>query len=83
MKRFLYGIDFGTNNSALAIYDEESKKIHSTIIIPSLIYFYHQFNTTTASNYVVGEEAITAYLKDDMKGRFIKSVKQILSRSSF
>jgi len=83
MKRFLYGIDFGTTNSALAIYDEESKKIHSTIIIPSLIYFYHQFNTTTASNYVVGEEAITAYLKDDMKGRFIKSVKQILSRSSF
>jgi hypothetical chaperone protein len=83
MKRFLYGIDFGTTNSALAIYDEESNKIHSTIIIPSLIYFYHQFNTTTASNYVVGEKAITAYLKDDMKGRFIKSVKQILSRSSF
>jgi hypothetical chaperone protein len=83
MKRFLYGIDFGTTNSALAIYDEESNKIHSTIIIPSLIYFYHQFNTTTAQNYVVGEEAITAYLKDDMKGRFIKSVKQILSRSSF
>ena len=83
MKRFLYGIDFGTTNSALAIYDEESKEIHSTIIIPSLIYFYHQFNGVSAPNYVVGEEAITAYLKDDMKGRFIKSVKQILSRSSF
>jgi len=83
MKRFLYGIDFGTTNSALAIYDEESKEIHNTIIIPSLIYFYHQFNAIGAPNYVVGEEAITAYLKDDMKGRFIKSVKQILSRSSF
>ncbi len=83
MKRFLYGIDFGTTNSALAIYDEESKEIHSTIIIPSLIYFYHQFNGVNAQNYVVGEEAIEAYLKDDMKGRFIKSVKQILSRSSF
>ncbi|MFN0255576.1 Hsp70 family protein [Pedobacter ureilyticus] len=83
MKRFLYGIDFGTTNSALAIYDEDSKKIHSTIIIPSLIYFYHQLNTGKEKNYVVGEEAINAYLNDGMQGRFIKSIKQILSRSSF
>ncbi|MBB6112894.1 hypothetical chaperone protein [Mucilaginibacter lappiensis] len=83
MKKFLYGIDFGTTNSALAIYDEETKEIHSTIIIPSLIYFYHRPGTVDASNYVVGEEAISAYLKDNMKGRFIKSIKQILSRSSF
>jgi len=83
MKRFLYGIDFGTTNSALAIYDEASKEIHSTIIIPSLIYFYHQPNAGSGKNYVVGEEAIAAYLNDGMKGRFIKSIKQILSRSSF
>lgn len=83
MKRFLYGIDFGTTNSALAIYDEDSKEIHDTIIIPSLIYFYHQLNTAHGKNYVVGEEAISAYLNDGMKGRFIKSIKQILSRSSF
>ncbi|RZK41201.1 MAG: Hsp70 family protein [Pedobacter sp.] len=83
MKNFLYGIDFGTTNSALAIYDEETKEIHSTIIIPSLIYFYHQLIAGEAKNYVVGEEAISAYLNDGMKGRFIKSIKQILSRSSF
>jgi hypothetical chaperone protein len=83
MNKFLYGIDFGTTNSALAIYDEETKEIHSTIIIPSLIYFYAQPDVASTKNYVVGEEAITAYLNDDMKGRFIKSVKQILSRSSF
>ncbi|WP_316791248.1 Hsp70 family protein [Pedobacter frigoris] len=83
MKRFLYGIDFGTTNSALAIYDEDTREIHSTIIIPSLIYFYHQLNTGDDKSYVVGEEAINAYLQDGMKGRFIKSVKQILSRSSF
>jgi len=83
MKKFLYGIDFGTTNSALAIYDEDSKEIHSTIIIPSLIYFYHQLDATNEKNYVVGEEAIAAYLKDGMRGRFIKSIKQILSRSSF
>ncbi|RZJ15266.1 MAG: Hsp70 family protein, partial [Acinetobacter sp.] len=83
MKKFLYGIDFGTTNSALAIYDEHSKEIHSTIIIPSLIYFYHQLDAGKENNYVVGEEAIEAYLKDGMRGRFIKSIKQILSRSSF
>lgn len=83
MNKFLYGIDFGTTNSALAIYDEETKEIHSTIIIPSLIYFYAQPDIASTKNYVVGEEAIAAYLNDDMKGRFIKSVKQILSRSSF
>jgi hypothetical chaperone protein len=83
MKSFLYGIDFGTTNSALAIYDEETKEIQDTIIIPSLIYFYHQPDPAIDKNYVVGEEAITAYLNDGMKGRFIKSVKQILSRSSF
>jgi hypothetical chaperone protein len=83
MNKFLYGIDFGTTNSALAIYDEESKEIHSTIIIPSLIYFYHNYNAANEKNYVVGEEAITAYLQDGMRGRFIKSVKQILSKTSF
>jgi hypothetical chaperone protein len=83
MKKFLYGIDFGTTNSALAIYDEETNEIHSTIIIPSLIYFYQHTGAGNSPNYVVGEEAIKAYLDDDMKGRFIKSVKQILSRSSF
>lgn len=82
MSKFLYGIDFGTTNSALSIYDEEKKEILNTIMIPSLIYF----PSTTAINeakYVIGENAIKSYLSDGMKGRFIKSIKQILSRSSF
>lgn len=83
MAKYLYGIDFGTTNSALAIYNEETGEIQDTIIIPSLIYFYHQLNTGSHKNYVVGEESIAAYLADGMKGRFIKSIKQILSRSSF
>ncbi len=79
MKQYLYGIDFGTTNSALAIFDEESREITHTIIIPSLIYFHQN----VAEGYVVGEAAVAAYLSDNMKGRFIKSVKQVLSRSSF
>ena len=81
MKKYLYGIDFGTTNSALAIFDEESGQITQSIIIPSLIYFFH--DRGGEKDFVVGEEAISAYLSDGMRGRFIKSVKQILSRSSF
>ncbi|PWS33825.1 Hsp70 family protein [Pedobacter paludis] len=83
MKNFLYGIDFGTTNSALAIYDENKKEIVSTIIIPSLIYFPENVDVPNQRKYVIGEMAISAYLNDGMKGRFIKSIKQILSRSSF
>jgi hypothetical chaperone protein len=83
MRKILYGIDFGTTNSALSIYDEEKKEILTTILIPSLIYFPETYALEGSSNYVVGEKAIDAYLEDGMKGRFIKSIKQILSRSSF
>lgn len=81
MGNFLYGIDFGTTNSALSIFDEDNGEITSTISIPSLIYFKHELSSL--SNYVVGEKAIEEYLNEGMKGRFIKSIKQILSRSSF
>lgn len=83
MSNYLYGIDFGTTNSALSIYDEDEKEIVGTITVPSLIYFPEVPDPDEEFNYVVGERAITAYLNDGMKGRFIKSIKQILSRSSF
>jgi len=83
MNKFLYGIDFGTTNSALSIYDEEKKEIISTITVPSLIYFQAEQAAADSLNYVIGEQAVASYLKEGMKGRFIKSIKQILSRSSF
>ncbi|TKC06750.1 Hsp70 family protein [Pedobacter polaris] len=82
MKKYLYGIDFGTTNSALAILDEEKNEIVDTIIIPSLIYF-PSVSSPNQEKYVIGENAISSYLSDNMQGRFIKSIKQILSRSSF
>jgi len=83
MNKYLYGIDFGTTNSALCIYNEELKEIIATIKVPSLIYFQHELSQADEKNYVVGDDAIAAYLSDGMKGRFIKSIKQILSRTSF
>ncbi|TBO36351.1 Hsp70 family protein [Pedobacter kyonggii] len=83
MSKFLYGIDFGTTNSALSIYDEEKKEIVDTISIPSLIYFTEVKSIVNGESHIVGEKAIDAYLSDGMKGRFIKSIKQILSRTTF
>lgn len=83
MSKYLYGIDFGTTNSALSIFDEEKQTIIKTITVPSLLYFPYEQTSSQAIRYVVGEEAISAYLEDGMRGRFIKSIKQILSRSSF
>jgi len=83
MSKFLYGIDFGTTNSALSVYDEEKKEIITTITVPSLLYFHQEQSAANDLNYVVGDQAIDAYLNDGMKGRFIKSIKQILSRTSF
>jgi hypothetical chaperone protein len=83
MSNFLYGIDFGTTNSALSIYNEDSKEIVETIIVPSLLYFFSDQSSWAPLNYVVGKEAIAAYVNDGMHGRFMKSVKRILPRSSF
>jgi hypothetical chaperone protein len=83
MNNFLYGIDFGTTNSALSIYNEDSKEIVATVIVPSLLYFFSDQSSSAPLKYVVGKEAIEAYVSDGMSGRFMKSIKRILPRSSF
>jgi hypothetical chaperone protein len=83
MSNFLYGIDFGTTNSALSIYNEDSNELVDTIIVPSLLYFFSDQSSSAPLNYVVGKEAIEAYVSDGMTGRFMKSIKRILPRSSF
>ena len=83
MGRFLYGIDFGTSNSALSIYDEEKKEIVRTISVPSLLYFPADHLPGEAVRYFVGKEAISEYIKEGMTGRFMKSIKRVLPRNNF
>lgn len=83
MNKYLYGIDFGTTNSVLSIYDEEKKEIIETITVPSILYFPDTFDPTKSIEYFVGNNAIQSYIKDGMKGRFMKSIKRVLPRSSF
>jgi hypothetical chaperone protein len=83
MPSFLYGIDFGTSNSVLSIFDEDKKEIVETISVPSILYFPEDYDPSLPLHYFVGEDAIHGYIKDGMKGRFMKSIKRVLPRSSF
>jgi hypothetical chaperone protein len=83
MSKHLYGIDFGTSNSVLCIFDEETKELIDTITVPSILYFPDSFDANKPISYFIGEEAIMNYVKDGMKGRFMKSIKRVLPRSNF
>jgi hypothetical chaperone protein len=83
MHSFLYGIDFGTSNSALSIYDEQKNEIVATITVPSILYFPADHKPTDEITYYVGKEAISKYIEEGMKGRFMKSIKKVLPNSSF
>jgi hypothetical chaperone protein len=83
MQKYLYGIDFGTSNSSLTIYDRENKVLLDTFSVPSVLYFPTSQMAGKSVEYYVGQEAIDAYITDGMKGRFMKSIKQVLAVSSF
>jgi len=83
MQQHLYGIDFGTTNSVLSIFDRSTKQIVETISAPSILYFPINQSSEGDLNYLIGEKAIESYLAENMKGRFMKSIKQILPVSSF
>jgi hypothetical chaperone protein len=78
MEKYLYGIDFGTSNSALSILDISTGKIVNTFILPSVLYF-----PKDEKRVLIGHEAVEKYVSDGMKGRFIKSIKRVLSNKSF
>jgi hypothetical chaperone protein len=83
MSNFLYGIDFGTSNSVLSIFNEDNNEIVSTISVPSILYFPDEYDAALPLVYYVGNEAINSYINDGMKGRFMKSIKRVLPRTNF
>jgi hypothetical chaperone protein len=75
--KHIYGIDFGTTNSVLAVLDIHEKKIVKVFKESSLLYF------NSSKIFFTGEEAINQYLSNNMQGRLLKSVKTLLPQSSF
>lgn len=83
MSTHIYGIDFGTSNSVLSIFDESTNEIVSTLSIPSILYFPDTYDPALPLAFYVGSEAINQYIADGMKGRFMKSIKRVLPRTNF
>ncbi len=83
MSKYIYGIDFGTSNSAISILDTETNEIIKTFNDASLIYFPQQISSRSPLEYFVGKIAVEKYVESEMQGRFMKSLKKILPKSSF
>ena len=78
------GLDFGTSNSVISVIEEKDGGREPAIIAarePSVLFFPKQ--GICESIYFVGEEAIEAYLKYQMQGRFIQSLKTLLRDTEF
>jgi hypothetical chaperone protein len=80
----VFGLDFGTTNSTLSVNRGGEVRIvdidptaPSATTLRSVLYFDRARKT------FVGQEAITHYLDDDARGRFMQSIKTLLSSKLF
>jgi len=84
MNRYIYGIDFGTSNSSLAILEVHTHTIVKVFSTPSLLFFPKvQQSRRLPFQYAVGKAAIEQYVANSMEGRFMKSIKAVLPNKSF
>lgn len=77
MSKFIYGIDFGTSNSVLAILDTEKNEVVKTIGENSIIYFKDE------KELYIGKLAIQKYIQNNQQGRLLKSIKTLLPQPNF
>jgi len=83
MGRYIYGIDFGTTNSAISILDTATNEIVKTFNESSLIFFPKPEQRKDPVTYFIGKEAVSRYVDSNMNGRFMKSIKRVLPRQGF
>jgi hypothetical chaperone protein len=81
--QFVYGLDFGTANSAIALWNQEQVEVlpcnpAGDTRMRSVLFF-----PDDTREVYVGEEAIVRYVASGMRGRFIQSIKSVLSSKSF
>jgi len=91
MPRFV-GLDFGTTNSAISVAApdgtvrlatfQEDGRLSETF--RSILYFFHPLDRDSGGRFVAaGPAAIESYLKADIRGRLIQSLKSFLATRSF
>jgi hypothetical chaperone protein len=84
MSTYVYGIDFGTSNSSVTIWDVERRSLvrdpRIAGVESSFMYFPH---TLRRDPPLIGDAAKTAYVRDQMRGRFFQAIKTILPNRTF
>ena len=84
MDTFIYGIDFGTSNSAVTIWNATTRSLVRDPRIAGVDATLLYFPATTARTApVIGNAAKLRYVEDEMRGRFFQAIKTILPFSSF
>ena len=79
----VFGIDFGTTNSALSVYRNGSVEVVAVddgaagALMRSVLYFNEE------QEIFAGQEAIRQYVDDGATGRFMQSIKTFLPNTSF
>ena len=86
--KYVYGIDFGTSNSGVSIWNNETKALveHPSIqeAEPTLLYFPDaEIIGRHHTKVLLGKDAITNYVGDNMQGRLLQSIKTFLPDKSF
>ena len=82
--QIVFGIDFGTTNSALSVYRDGNVEVvavdgsgHGGELMRSVLYFNEE------QEIFAGQEAIRQYVGDGAAGRFMQSIKTFLPNTSF
>ncbi len=81
---FIYGIDFGTSNSSVTIWDVEGRRLvrdpRIAGVESSFMYFPYSLRREPP---LIGDAAKLRYVEDRMRGRFFQAIKTILPNRTF
>jgi len=84
MNPYIYGIDFGTSNSSVTIWDASRRRLvrdpRIAGVESSFMYFPY---TLRKDPPIIGEAAKIRYVQDRMRGRFFQAIKTILPHRTF
>ncbi len=87
-RNYIYGIDFGTSNSAVAVWNVAERSIFEhpglTGSQPSLLYFpWARSLSSQLDRVYLGRDAVERYVADNMDGRLLQAIKTVLPDKSF